>query len=406
MSTEALSRIEDLDAEDLLPDVDDFESADPPKRQRRARPITKPQERASPDDKAGDGCLLIGPMGAGKTSLLLAMRQACMLRRKGEPQLHFVPDSDSMADLIARSLRIFLEQKNLPSTLGTSRYSFSIHEDRPSLLPWRAPRRKSLRMTILDGPGGALFPLEEESDRLKRRQIETFRKDLVVYGRRQARSLVFCVDSTEPRAPFLESHLPRLISELCTDTRPTKGGLAQPWPYLPFRRVLVLLTKIDALCSAVARGHAVTSSRRFRASDLDRGFIPLDPARLARLVEPVHQARTVLGNTLLPGIRAAMAPEAELAIGVCSAGGFLPQRGEAFLESSLSSTDGSAGALDHWQPFGIREALGFLVSGRESSSVKLVQGRDFLVGDEVPPLPLFCGDAPNHETPIQLETLP
>ena len=119
-------------------------------------------------------------------------------------------------------------------------------------------------------------------------------------------------------------------------------------------------------------------------------------ARLAFLIDPIQQARVVLGNTILPGLRAAMRPDATLAVGVTSAGGFLPDTGEAFLSTQrerLTTTDEN---LNDWQPFGVREVLRFLATGQEAPSIKIVSNRDLLVGNEVPCLGLSCGSGRQH----------
>jgi energy-coupling factor transporter ATP-binding protein EcfA2 len=296
-------------------------------------------------------CAIIGPANSGKTTLLLAMQQAC-LQEQGDPyKLDFVPESKTAAELMSLAGEFLFHGQTVRASSNVTNYSFRVFVNN---LEKQTPEY-FCRLNVTDGPGGYLFPSERGSS-----NIGSSAWGSLVDATRQASSLVLCVDGSAPALETLYHGLPQLIFDL-------KGRQRR----LPYSRALLLVTKIDHV---VERFHEHASSYRHYTTPsssknpaLDSLCFgpgsPLNAAKIAKLLDPVEQTRNLFGR-LIDMIQAGLDPGAKFAVGLCSALGFHAQSGSAFINSTARSS-GEAGSLAarfrDWEPFGVREAILFLV---------------------------------------------
>lgn len=376
----------------------------PPRTGRGRTPrVEEPEAEEGAESSPGskNSCVIMGPTQVGKTMLLAAIQRACHQPGLDDFKLRFVAEGNTGSRLAKIAVKIIKQrQAQQPEATGSegkeeAEYPFWIHASSTKSRLGLQPKTHSVNMVVNDGPGGALFPAENlplSGD------IEEWQKKLVRDGR-EASALVLCVDSMRPRADLLESYLPDVIGKMSKLDRQTErvpfAERALGWirwrPVSPSRsydgrwlkadRFLLLLTKIDLLCQNVDR--------------FDPSFTP---EGIARLINPVEQARGLLGVHLLNTIHAALKSEAKFAIGVTSAWGFSPVSKEPF-----AGPDGLPGAapgetgedlLPDWTPFGIRDAMYFIATGECRGTVRLVHPDDLSVrvpGDPQPrrlyPLP-------------------
>ena len=326
----------------------------------------------------GAECVMIGPAQSGKTCLLLAIGQACHLPGPDNFELTFVPKPSprepSVSFLMEQAVDILTGKHRLSGTREINEYSFEIHAkaSSASVMGARSTRRATLEMTVHDGPGGALFL--GETNEIPAETIKDWRANLAPKLKR-AQSIIFCVDAMHPeQLTLLAKRMPKLIEEMAEkqfvpeeypEDRTWKDYLRRHMPIrhierrcINANRFLLLLNKIDHFCTGYDR-----------------------PANeIAERIDPVRQATTILSIPLLQMIRSALKPNAQFAIGVTSALGFLPGKGDPLADESGHAKPGPNEEGDEilrkWTPFGIRDALFFLATGRAAGTVKLVSPQD------------------------------
>jgi hypothetical protein len=337
----------------------------------------------SPIDTDDDSpCLIFGPTLSGKTALLLAISRACYLPGEDNLHLEFVPEEQTSV-LMRDAINIITNVKEGPEATKEEHlnveYPFWIYASQQrTLSDWR-PVRASFRVVIKDGPGGALL-----GDSSLSPGMTEFRRRLIDVGRR-ARTVVLCVDITKPHADLMEAHFPQLITEMCSrevirETESWRYRMLQrlklqPAPLewtrrkmcLKADRFLLLFTKVDQLCSTLN-----------------------EPAKFASLIDPVAQARELLGVAFLNMIRSTLRPSATFAVGVTSAWGFDPYTQEPFAgprgKPGILSAERGQEILQRWVPFGIRDAIFFIATGREGRTVKHIKREDLMTRRDRNPL--------------------
>ena len=240
---------------------------------------------------------------------------------------------------------------------------------------WRkADADQKFDFRVIDPPGEALFPGESTNVA----SMAGFRQELVEAGKRAA-AIILCADVRADQL-HLHQHLPSRLGEMVTEqpirTRsfwersvrrrpdlhvPSGTG---PVRKLACKRFLLLLTKVDKI--------AVAAVRKLREA---RSEVQFSAAELAGLVAPTAQARQILGVEILSAIRSVLLPDAEFAVGICSAGGF-DKGGGPFLDRNGIPIESDAiskpEVLSRWVPFGVREAILFAAFGRYTSTVERV----------------------------------
>jgi hypothetical protein len=345
--------------------------------ERSSRPFaeTVPVNGASAGQE-GRPCIIIGASGSGKTSLLLAIHRACHMPDGDNLELAFVAE-EATHNLIKKSTQIVTELTGGPQATDVAAddqdYPFRIEARTVKRAFLEAPVRASIHMVVKDVPGGALLP--EDKSQEENRAFKA-RRDEVVQFAKNAGTLLFCVDATEPHSDILEAQLPKLLYEMSSvvavseilPERSLFSFLRRTPPPMWYRdrrcisvdRFLLLLTKVDQLCEGLE-----------------------SPERYANWIDPVEQARGLLGPALLNSIRSYLRPNCSFAVGVSSAWGFDQVSGHPF-----AGAQGHVGKGRHitperilldWTPFGIRDAIFYIASGRCRGTVRDVTAEDLLV---------------------------
>jgi hypothetical protein len=272
--------------------------------------------------------VLVGPSGAGKTSLLTALPAACSHVDGLEIQLIPGPIFGKL-----------LGGKPVP-TLESQVYDFQVH-----FRNWSTPSThfdQSFQVAISDPKGGDLKPSADLRS--------------ILSLARTASWLILVADSGDPQPHFWRRLIPEMIAVLAaqrTDRTvqlarasaepPTSGKPAAVAleRRLPQQRILVLLSKIDLAIAA-------TMANLGQEKDLAlRTMVGASQEDFARCIEVVPTIEHLFGEAL-GLLRAGLPREASLAIG-------------------LTSSEGLAAGAGSWRqrrPFGIREALIFLATGR------------------------------------------
>jgi len=314
-------------------------------------------------------CTVIGPSKVGKSHLLDSCDQAC-----ADPAAYDLPvQLEFLGATMTKAEGSFL----LAPTDDVSVYEADLTATWPATF-WRPEKRMGLELRVTDGPGGALFPTAD--DRVNP-NLPKWERDMLD-GSRQADALVLCVDSTKPELDRISRFLRDILAKVA-ERQPVSApslppghrllkalGRAFDPPPDPLRRIqarrfLLLLTKIDRLVSAPLDGAPQWSGK---------GPVPRD---LARSLSPLALACELVDASNLMRILAALKPDAELAVGLTSAWGF-NEAGYPFMEDDSPvrlSTQPADRKSSDWRPFGVREALLFLLEGRTGGPVERVTRR-------------------------------
>lgn len=298
-------------------------------------------------------CAIIGPANSGKTTLLLAMQQACLQEQGDQYKLDFVPESKTAAELMSLAGEFLFHGQTIRASSHVTNYSFRVFVNN---LQKKEPEY-FCQLNVTDGPGGYLFPSERGSS-----NVGSSAWGNLIDATREASSLVLCVDGSAPALETLYHGLPRLILDL-------KGRQRR----LPYSRALLLVTKIDRVVETFHK-QAAKYQQSLHASSFGKNpalhalcFGPgssLNAANLARMLDPLEQTRHLFGR-LIDMIQAGLDPSARFAVGLCSALGFHSQTGSAFVHSTVQAREESgslAARFRNWEPFGVRESLLFLVA--------------------------------------------
>jgi hypothetical protein len=285
-----------------------------------------------------DGVLL-GPTGAGKTALVAALQRAC---EAATPALglELVPGL-TLANLTGTG----------PSAAPVT-YDFQLRF-RGGAFPESPESPTNFSVLLRDLPGRSFFDSSIDWDHPDGATAEGLAETA------SAAWWILLVDSFAPRPELWQFRLPQLIAHSVyrdpSATVRVAGASLRHQSQTPSlalkrrlvqQRVLVLLNKVDLLAE-----HALAELRSLPRSTLDprlRALETLDGPSLAARLDPVRTAQDLLGGGL-GQLRAALAEEAQLAVGWLCATGFPPTRPDEAIGTGR---------------FGVREAMTFLATGR------------------------------------------
>jgi hypothetical protein len=352
-------------------------------------PAVEPEKTPSTVERyenvEGDTCCILGAADSGKTFLLAAIHQACMLSGEDGYRLTFAitdedpkkvyKTSDLLRDAVHRIIRG--DPTKLLTTTEWNDYSFHV-TCRASV--WREPlwlrRPPSVTFRFVDGPGEAIFP---ERPIVERNTIEA--RSRIIADLRKAKYLIVCVDALKPHLDTFQAGYTGVVASAAEPTAPYR---------LRAKRALLLLTKIDAVANSfcTASHHLYDQKTSHEASPGWPGSVPskmleylrysrqATPRKIAEVIDPIEQARTVLSQQTVSTVRRLLKDNATMAIGVCSSTGFHPD-GYPFW-SGDSTRDGLRlmkgqtrdDAYRNWVPFGIKESILYLLTGRSSPSLR------------------------------------
>jgi len=362
-----------------------------------------------PSEATSSGCALIGPSGSGKTTLLTAMERACQLPSDDNLDLVFSPNEETSALIRAAYRKLAGKERTVDASMTVRDYPFRIGLTCESGRFWGPDIEVDMDVVMSDGPGGHLFPVEAtDSD------SERFRQDMVQRVSR-AEAVVLCVDATDCNLTLVDLELSRLLAETTRirdiehtikfreemqnrigiplqdlkrrfmfdrksrrrhhspESQNGKGNgvrahgnrtRVRQQQCLAADRFLLLLTQIDKVCDG-----------------FPNEIVPID---VSKMIDPIAQARHLLGPSFLNRIFKAISPNGQVAIGICSAMGFHPDTGTPFADRkgnpfSWSSELGDE-LLRSWTPFGVREAIYFMATGNCRGTVReLTKEKLFMV---------------------------
>lgn len=315
-------------------------------------------------------CVLLGPAGCGKTSLLASLARACEVAT-ADLELRLVP-LGSLPGLIGDFARDLVGEAVLPHTTNAATHKLQLELRGQILAPHPGHHGIELEITIQDTPGSMLFEAVRDWASTTGTVAEILDEAC------SASWLVLCVDAVNPHPALWQAAVPQLVARLAAATRRLvpRGSSEQvagvgDYPALmaqerklPQQRVLVLLTKIDQVCAAALA--SLRSSREVNRDRRLRELADLGGEGLARRLDPFPMVQSALGGGALGMLRAALPRGAQIAVGITSALGFPPAQEGGVLNSAARarSLPGPEDPLRAWQPFGLRETLIFLATGQ------------------------------------------
>jgi hypothetical protein len=316
-------------------------------------------------------CMIAGPTGAGKTCLLLAMNRACVLPADDHYALSFQPADRDSEKLLAEAADFAFEYKLPAQTLDSVNYRFRTELIRKRGGRWRRwlekitslapswlryvsaePPLESALLEVVDTPGGELMPV---------RRGELQNEELLGKARR-SQWLILCINAAEPYLDSLTMTVPTLFSRVRGEE-----------PRASFDRVLLLLTQVDRIAERFVDGWraALEDKRPARGSQLAVLENALtNPQQICQVIDPVSFAYNVIGPEIVNTIWQNLPDGAKLGIGICSSCGFEATTGSPFAgeDPFLRRNPGFAkeGGWLRWRPFGVREALYFILNGERA----------------------------------------
>lgn len=319
------------------------------------------------------GGLLIGPPKAGKTTLIAALHRACITPSDSEIELRWKGGIDSASQKeLSRRLTEALNQilsgskssvsgrEGTEATWQVTKYTFNIEGRLRHPHHFNSLKLFDLTLSFHDGPGGAMF-----SDTENAWESQASNRNIMVKDSRDAYTLLFCLDGSQKQAYSMQSNLSRILP-LLQDHKKNDG-------YIPPKRVIILLNKVDQIATSLYEelGKGQPSHR-----------VPITPRQIAEEMDPLQMAIECLGYASLKMIRDSMSADAQLAVGLVSNWGFkdsgfplVDKSGVPVFLSEINRGDEND-FVAQWQPFGIRETLIYIATGRVDSTIKVIGPND------------------------------
>ena len=279
-------------------------------------------------------------------------------------------ENTELVDLMVKSVTQ-LPDKNIEDSdriLATNnhvKYDFKIEGRRYLPHSFNTKKLFELNFSFHDGPGGAMFTDKEV---VWREQELT--RNAMLEDSKNAHTLVFLFDGNLRQSKLMHESLSRILPLLQRQSSHGKIGAL---------RILILLNKAD-----------VVSERLYVEMNRSNPYQDdpyLTPDVIAQQMDPLGQAIECLGLQSLKRIRNAMRADAELAIGLTSTWGFKSD-GRPLVNNAGKpnfQTVHDRGADDdflaQWNPFGIRDALIYLATGKVSPTIHIVRPYDLVSPD-------------------------
>lgn len=284
-------------------------------------------------------CLFIGPSGVGKTSLIAALDQGCLVSGDHLSFIHLTPD-ESLSELGVAAARSMRSRRRIdhPPTSDLSTHSFLVgHSSRHG-------QHQGLKVRIHEIPESYL-----QSDDAERTDN--------LYSRigASATCLVLCIDANLEITHDWLTIFPLLLAKLRIPTLRSAETNEVAWS-LPFDRVLVVVTKADLLVEKVARELTKPTTDPFLTS-LTREIT--DWRSLAYRIEPLHLALSIIELSTFRRLLRALRRNSSLAIGFVSAQGEPSRNANGARQST-------------WTPFGLANVVEFIARGVAAGAVSAV----------------------------------
>ena len=285
----------------------------------------------------------LGPSRSGKTSFVAAIAQSFLGAPEGEAACRVLPLDASNA-LGDRAEAAGLGSDLAEATATAQSFRFEVTIDRPPT---------ALELVIYDeaGAGTAAARGDPPSPLSPEWLVEA----------RSAQLLQVCVDAASPQRDYWRRAVGQLVSALAE-----RGGNGVRT--LPFRRVLFVLGQVDRLAGVAIDGFRCGGRQEFLHRLADDGEYAI-----ACALDPGRQLCELVGRPAIGRLLQALDPDAQVAAVTVSAGGFAAGQGRF-------DADGKRRAAydddSDWQPFGVKEALEFLVTGACSGQVVALSTAD------------------------------
>lgn len=331
-------------------------------------------------------CILIGPSRAGKSYLLLAMNRACSQPSSDDFSLSFQPADPRAEALLCDAGDFAFARLTLPADFETKQYRFRVELLRQNsygrflqrlperfarYLPSTHPWMESAFLHIVDGPGGDLLP---KFDDLAAPTPSDSASELLNLAR-TAHSLVLCVNAVNPELKTLVRELPPLLGRIRAEQR-----------HVHFDRVLLLLTQADRVATAYLQAVQEFSQHGAVTPSPALQYLrdTATPEQLCRLIDPLGLACDVLGKEIVHALWQTVSPRSKFGVGLCSAWGFDADTGASFADDSEDhDQDASDQSWLRWNPFGVREALYFILNGDPPKDRKIGPISEFVKDDRL-----------------------
>jgi hypothetical protein len=331
----------------------------------------------------------MGPSKVGKTTLLASIDQAAHTRSPWSeaPKLTVVPgasDADpqkrrySLADAVKRAVQTILTPSAyMSATDQACTYEFT-------MTATVGQRTYGADVVTHDGPGGALFP---PIDGEPNAQLADWEMELIE-GAKTADAIGLCLDPTDmDHLAACHLYLPSLLGRISSSFEPQprlpstiferileRFGIERPIDFtetarrhMRARRFILLFTKADLMVE------------QHLQSKVGVGWVDVDerPVRLVEMIDATRQACELLGEGVLHRILDALPPDGQLGVAFTSAWGFDPLTGYPFMEPRGNEPLLTEGTDRHerlrdWTPYGVREAMVFMLTGEAHAPVSLV----------------------------------
>ncbi len=319
------------------------------------------------------GGLLIGPPKAGKTTLIAAINRACLIPVRSEIDLRWKGGVDeasqyelnnrlneALNQILSGSQQSFEDRQGISATWRVVKYAFNIEGRLRHPTLFNSTKLFDMVLSFRDGPGGAMF---SDDDNTWNSQADNRKNMIMVEDSQNAYTLIFCLDGSKKNAYFIQSQLARILPVI-QDHKDNNG-------YIPQQKVMILLNKIDYLAATLYE-------------QLNQKYDNLDitPKTIAEEMDPLQMAFECLGYPAIKMIRDSMHDDAELAIALVSTWGFkdsgsplVDKNGRPIFASEFSRGDAND-FIAQWHPFGVRESLIYLATGRTAPMIHIVTPDD------------------------------
>ena len=320
------------------------------------------QEEILKKPKDESWCFLFGPKDAGKTCFLLAADRACKTYvPAGDLALQFIPLGETIG-LIRRARKFLANDSKPPATISVRSYPFDLKNFGPGTPHPNQSARKPVVMkgVFYDGPGEAWFPEDAVPD-----EDNIARKEMAKYARK-ADVAILCVDMTDPKSNILDvgiSSFFEAVRQSQTRRVVSQNFLGQHIvtkvneKNLRIKRFLLILNKIDLYLA-----------QRLSQDRLAR--------RIAQRTDSKGYADYILGPPFISRLGSMLPDGATLAVTCCSMFGFSPS-GQPNVDLQTGGInrelyDSPKRLMNLWKPFGIRDALNYVVDGTITGNTQII----------------------------------
>ena len=334
--------------------------------------------------------ILIGPAASGKTSLVGSFEQAVSAPSKDHLELRLHAANDACQEVLSSALSRLLDE-------GKAQTSTTASEDLAFTLEVR-PNRRSMNVLMADAQGHSMFTGNNRhmAGVDERRTIETLEREW-----KSADCLLLLIpaerdeaDSAVPISQEVSQGLSHLTRKMLVRHIPAPPQTPSWWqrlfgtnaatpensPRLPFKRILILITKADLVAQSLLDDYHHWQVEQ-RDPNGYRAECPLPAALQARknltardvaeAMEPVSSARRILTEKVLNQIVKDVRDDCKVAVSFVSVKGFsraghpiankigqaVPPPGEAMSRQFRDKI------VREWNPWGLRAALYFLATG-------------------------------------------